>query len=113
MDGKIIKLVKPIEAFGRRITEIALKEPTGALFSRLGQPRIPIYNQSAGSGYFVERDDVITSYLEKLMDMDFAETGVVLQQLSLTDMMELRETLFGFFDAARATSAGAKVAATP
>ena len=43
MDGSsVIKLSKPVEAFNRTIKEVALKEPTGALFMRLGEPRIGV-----------------------------------------------------------------------
>ena len=107
MDGKIIRLTKPVEAFGKTYSEITLREPTGAIFSRLGQPRIAVVNSNAGSGYWVERDEVISAYLDRLVQMDGAESVVVLQQLSLADSISLRAALFSFFDEALAKNAGA------
>lgn len=108
MDGTIIKLTTPVEAFGESLSEIILREPTGKLFSRLGEPRIPVVNESAGSGYWVTRDEVITQYLEALVDIpDAAVKAVALQALSLPDVMSLRQALFDFF-----TAAAEKAAAT-
>ena len=103
MDGKIIKLLTPVEGFDKPITEISLREPKGALFARLGKPRIPVVMTGGGSGYWVDREDVISAYLDALIEpKDVA--AVVLQQLSLADMLRVREALFGFFQEAETKS---------
>src|SRR4051794_7498552 len=98
MDGTIVKLTKPVEVFGQTLNEITLREPTGKLYSRLGDPRIPIMNATSGSGYWVDREEIISQYLDTLIDIpEKAGTVLVLAQLSLPDMMSLRKALFDFF----------------
>lgn len=109
MDGKIIPLATPIEAFNRKITEVSLKEPTGALFMRLGEPRVAVVTSEANSWYFVEQPSVINAYVDRLLiveDGDAATTAVVISQLSLVDALSVKRALFSFFD-----NAAAKVAA--
>ena len=64
MDGKIIKLADPVTVYETKYSQIVLREPRGDVFNRLGPPRVPVYNQSAGSGYFVEQNDTIAAYLK-------------------------------------------------
>ncbi len=98
----IVKLETPVEAFGRLHEEIVLKEPTGGLYARLGEPRIGVYNEKTGSGYFIEQRDVIRQYLDRLVEIDGEATAasVVMAGLSLTDAKRLQDALFHFFDAA-------------
>lgn len=107
MDGKIVALTTPVESFGKKVTEVVLREPKGSLFARLGPPRIVVANQSVGSAYFVEQNDVIAAYLEALLDGPTEDRATILGQISLLDMMRMREGLFEFFQAAEA-----KLAAT-
>lgn len=109
MDGTVISLTQPVEAFGETFSELALKEPTGKLYSRLGEPRIPVVNESAGSGYWVTRDEIINQYLDVLLDIpDAAKKSVVLSQLSVADVMSLRQALFDFFQAAAEKAAATR-----
>ena len=110
MDGKIIKLLEPVTSYDRRYEEIVLREPRGELLMRLGQPRIPVTNFSAGSGYYVEPESVIKDYLVALIViekddgmMPYAEA--LLNKLSLADSLRLRAELFNFFDLAALKSA--------
>jgi hypothetical protein len=48
-----IDLDDPIELHGKKITTIELKEPNGALHSKLGEPRIFVRNSDT-TGSFVE-----------------------------------------------------------
>ena len=109
MDGTIIRLTAPIEAFNRQITTVALREATGALFMRLGEPRIAVVNGDGSGGYFVEQPQVISAYLDRLLsiegDDDAAVKSVVLAKLSLVDAMALKRALFLGFEAAAATAA--------
>ena len=103
MDGKIIKLFEPVTSYDRRYEEIVLREPRGELLMRLGQPRIPVTNFSAGSGYYVEPENVIKDYLVALIVIENDDGTIpyaegLLKKLSLADSLQLREALFGFFD---------------
>lgn len=105
----IIKLEKPVEAFGKVFDEITLKEPNGSLYARLGEPRVGVYNEATSSGYFIEQKDVIGQYLDRLVDIgDAAATAAVLSSLSLVDMKRLKDALFSFFDEAALKAASLK-----
>ena len=107
MDGTIIKLTTPVEAFGKSFTELTLREPKGGLYARLGEPRIGIVN-AEGGGYLVEQPATISAYLEALVEgPDVAEKAVLLSQLTLADSLRLKRALFGFFEAAAAKAAAA------
>ena len=55
-------------------------------------------NESAGLGYWVIRDEVISQYLELLVDIpDAAVKAIVINQLALPDVISLRQALFAFF----------------
>ena len=102
--NKSIKLEKPIELYGKKSSAIELKEPTGALYVKLGDPRLVVFNPS-GSGYWIEQNDTIKAYLEALIDHPLGAD--VISMLSLRDVMALKEALFDFF-----TSAAERRAAT-
>ncbi len=109
MASVTIKLEKPIEAFNRVHNEIILKEPTGGLYARLGEPRIGVYNDATSSGYFIEQKDVISRYLDSLVDVgDAAATSIILSGISLVDMKRLKDALFSFFDEAVLKAAALK-----
>ena len=108
MDGKIVKLLDPIEVYETKYAEIPLREPRGDLFSRLGAPRIPVVNQTAASGYWVDRDDVIREYLKALIEIDEFHVEALLKKMSLTDSIRMREALFGFFETAAARAAASR-----
>jgi hypothetical protein len=91
-----IQLLDPIEGFpqpGQRVESITLKEPNGALFMELGEPRIQV--GFGEHGYFLEQPQVINAYLQRLMEGDHG--SMLLPLMSLTDTMELKEQLFRFF----------------
>jgi hypothetical protein len=102
--NKSIKLEKPIDLFGKKAEEIELKEPSGGLYVKLGDPRLLVFNPS-GSGYWIEQNDTIKAYIEALIDHPLG--GDVVAMLSLRDVMALKEALFDFF-----TSAAERRAAT-
>lgn len=109
MASVVIKLETPVEAFNRSYDAITLKEPTGGLYARLGEPRIGVYNEATSSGYFIEQKDVISQYLDRLVDVgDAAATAAVLNGLSLVDMKRLKDALFSFFDEAALKAASLK-----
>lgn len=110
MASIIIKLDKPVEAYGRKREQIELKEPSGGLYARLGEPRLGVYNDKSGHGYFVEQMDVINQYFDKLVDVegDAAVASAVLGAISITDMKRLKGALFSFFDTAAERAAELK-----
>jgi len=47
--AKTIKLAKPVKFHDKLLEEIELKEPSGGLYVKLGDPRVLVFNAS-GSG---------------------------------------------------------------
>ena len=109
MTSKTVKLSRPLDAGGKRVSELELKEPGAGLYVRLGDPRIMVFNAS-GSGYWVEQVDVIKAYLEALVVHDLGSD--VINLLPLEDGMALKEELFGFFSAAAGRRAATKSTAS-
>lgn len=103
MANVTVKLTKPLELHGKRLAEVQLREPTGGLYVKHGEPRVLVFNAS-GSGYWVPQQDAIKAYLEVLIDHPLG--GDVVNLMSLEDTMALQETLFSFF-----TDAAERVAA--
>jgi hypothetical protein len=107
MVAKKIKLAKPVDLGGKMMAEITLKEPSGGLYIKLGDPRVLVFNAS-GSGYWVEQNEVIKAYLEQLIESEIQLGADVVNLLSLEDTMELKEALFGFFSSAAERRAATK-----
>lgn len=101
---KVIKLSEPFEMHGRKVSEIALKEPSGWDAATIGEPRVFVYNTNSSlGGYFVEMPEVIGKYLERCVDHEMGAD--VLRLLSLTDALETKAALFDFFIEAEQTIA--------
>lgn len=92
-----ISLAKPIETFGKKCAEIELREPSGYLYIKLGDPRLLVFNPS-GSGYWIEQPEIIRAYFETIIDHEMGAD--VISLLSLEDAMALKEGLFSFFTGA-------------
>ena len=101
MATKTIQLSQPVEMHGKRVTEIVLNEPTGGQYLDFGEPRTVV--NASGGLFYTENDAVISAYLDACVKH---EAGVhVLRLLSLTDAMNVKKALLGFFtDAAQASS---------
>jgi hypothetical protein len=89
-----VKLAKPFRWHDETVNELELKEPTGALYTRLGEPRVLVYN-ATGSGYYVEQPDVIRAYLEQLVTHELGSD--IFAMLGLEDAKALKEALLDFF----------------
>lgn len=98
---KTVKLSHPFEMFGKSVTEITVKEPTGGLYSQFGDPRIAVTNPSSGSIYFAEREDVIATYLDQLIEHETGGAPIV-SQLSLEDVITVKHAMLSFFHEAEA-----------
>lgn len=92
-----IQLADPFELHQKKVTAIKLKEPSGRLYSKLGEPRLVIHAQ-AGGAYFVEQPEAINAYLEGTIDHEFGAD--LLGLMSMEDVMQLKLALFSFFEGA-------------
>jgi hypothetical protein len=100
-----ISLFTPVEWFGKQITEVELKEPSGWLFAELGEPRVWV-RTADGSGYYVEQTTVLSRYVEKSLlheatqasGLPTPQAGAdLIRLMSLVDVMQVKEKLLGFF----------------
>ncbi|HKI14342.1 MAG TPA: hypothetical protein VKA12_04930 [Roseiarcus sp.] len=103
--AKTVKLSKPVKFHDKLLDEIELKEPSGGLYVKLGDPRVLVFNAS-GSAYWVERNETISEYLEACVAHEMG--AHIINLLPLEDTMALKEELFGFFSDAAARRAAKK-----
>ena len=105
MSAKEVVLSKSIEWFGRPVQRVFLCEPRASHLQRFGEPRTAVFHPEAGTRYLVDRDDAINRYFDELLSLDGKTTtdagAPLLNVLSLTDGIALREALFDFFYQAR------------
>ncbi|WP_438275646.1 hypothetical protein [Nitrobacter sp.] len=94
-----VQLLEPIKGFeGVQISELVLRAPKYMDVMTLGEPTT--YARSEGGMiYQAEKDGVIQSYIERLV-VEPKHTDL-LNQLSLADTLKLKDTINGFFGAAR------------
>ena len=90
---KTVKLSTPFEHHGATVDSVELREPSGGLYSQLGDPRIAV--RDAEGGYWVEKDDTIKRYLDRCIVHQDGAT--LLGLMSMVDVMKLKEELFLFF----------------
>jgi hypothetical protein len=102
---KKIELFEPFVWFENQLKEIFLKSPTGFHNVQYGEPRF-LVRMVDGSSYWIEKDEVIASYLGDLLTLngkDPVDGGVaIFRAMSLTDVIQVKEAFFDFFTAARA-----------
>lgn len=80
------------------IREIILREPKYRDIMQLGEPSA-FARSEGGMIYQAEKEDVVQSYIEKLMESP--KDRALLEQVSLADAIQLKEAIFGFFQEAR------------
>lgn len=98
-ETKTITLLVPIEHHGATLASLELREPSGALYAQLGDPRIVV--QTKDGGYYVEQTEVVKRYLDKLIVHQ--DGSVLLTLMSMPDVMRLKQELFSFFTVAETT----------
>lgn len=81
-----------------QILEIVLREPKYRDIMLLGEPAA-FARSEGGMIYQAEKDDVVAAYIERLLESP--KDRALLEQVSLADALQLREAIFGFFQAAR------------
>lgn len=90
----VVKLFEPFELFNEVISEVVLKEPSGAQFAELGEPQVWVYSAD-GSTYAVEQTSVLRKYVEK--SIQHSGGSDLLKMMSLGDVMQVKKELLGFF----------------
>ncbi|WP_454626955.1 hypothetical protein [Bradyrhizobium cenepequi] len=81
-----------------QIREIILREPKYRDIMLLGEPAA-FARSEGGMIYQAEKDEVVQGYIERLMISP--QDRALLEQVSLADALQLKEAVFGFFQAAR------------
>jgi hypothetical protein len=101
---KTITLLDPFDGHGGKVTEVVLREPRGRDFIELGDPFV--YARTEDKMIVSAENDVaIKGYIERCIEKP--NVLLVMSQLSLVDMMAIKEAILqNFMDARRALSAG-------
>jgi hypothetical protein len=87
----------PVSHSGR-VTEVVLREPSGRDLIEFGEP-YAYARADKGLIVHAENDQAIKNYIERcIVEPDHL---VVMSQISLVDMMTIKETVLGFFADAR------------
>jgi hypothetical protein len=112
-----IELFEPIVWFENQVKRVTLKPPTGFHAAQFGEPRFLI-RMVDGSTYWVEKDEVIASYLNVLLSLNGTDpvdggANAMLRLMSLADFLQVREALLNFFSAAREMIFERSVARSP
>jgi hypothetical protein len=98
MANTTITLKTPIEGGEGQIKQVILREPRYLDVMSLGEPAA--FARSEGGIVFTsEKTDVVQAYIERLVVQP--ADSALLQQLGLADALQLKETIFGFFAAAK------------
>jgi len=94
-----MQLSSPFEAFGETVTSVEIREPRGADYLELGEPRI--YSRTPdGSIYAIHDMPVIKKYLERCVfksDRRGERIPTVESFMSLADIRKATMVLLGFF----------------
>lgn len=105
MANVTITLLEPIEGPGPskdastvQITQVVLRPPKFPDVMEYGEPAA-FARSEGGVLYQTEKDDVIVSYMRRLLVEP--KDPALLNQCGLADTLQLKETIFGFFKAAR------------
>lgn len=112
MQDTVIVLKEPIAGHGGQVTQIALRPPTYREVMSLGEPVARGYSRTGDVIYTAENTDTIRAYAEALLKRPAAGSkephldGVLLEQLSITDTLQLKDAVLGFFTAARLKLSG-------
>jgi hypothetical protein len=93
----IIKLTKPIEAYGEKVTEINLREPTGADLQKTGAP----FKTSEEEGITFQHIDmaIVGKLIVQLGNLPAGSVGT----LSLPDFLACSRAINAFFGVSAAT----------
>lgn len=98
MSNTTITLNSPIEGGEGQIKQVVLREPKYNDLMVLGEPAA--FARSEGGIVFTsEKTDIVQAYIERLLIEP--QDAALLAQLGLSDALQLKEAVFGFFAAAK------------
>jgi len=95
-----VKLRDPFPDHNGTTTEVVLREPRGRDYIELGEP-FAYARADKGLLVHAENDQAIKGYLERCIEEP--DCLLAMSQLSLADMMAVKDALLGFFADARLT----------
>ena len=105
METVRIKLSRPItvpgDAAAIEVSEIVLREPMYSDIMALGEPSL-FARDGSGMIYTAEKDDVVKSYVERLLIEP--KNPVHLSQLCARDTFKVRDAVHDFFNDARSAT---------
>lgn len=99
-----LKLQEPVTLHEKTISEIVLKEPTGAQYLDVGEPRL-LARHNDGTLYWVEDQAAIKTYLDLCIVHDHGPA--ILRLLALTDSRRAKSAFLDFFSDGDQTTDGA------
>jgi hypothetical protein len=94
----MVKLLDRIDWHNFPVIEVEIKEPTGALFATLGEPRVAV-QLPGGAGYWVEQTAILSRYADQCIAHEGGAD--LIRLMSLRDVMQVKDTILGFFLEAR------------
>jgi hypothetical protein len=96
-----IPLRDPIVGHGGKITSVGVREPNGREYTQFGDPFVYARTDQKVM-VSAENDIAIKHYIEHcIVPPEGADVLLIMSQLSLIDMMAVKETVLGFFLGAR------------
>lgn len=106
-----IKLKNPIVGHGGQVTEVTLREPKGFEYVELGEP-ISYAMAKDGLVVHAQNNEAIRGYLGYCLSAQGAD-ALLLEQLSLVDMMEIKAALLDFFGGAQSQRSKPSASSSP
>jgi hypothetical protein len=94
-----IDLSEPITGHEGPLKQLTLREPRFREIMKFGEPFSRGYATDGSVVYSAENTDAIKGYLEALIQQP--ANALLLEQLSTTDTLRLKDALVGFFTSAR------------
>lgn len=95
-----IDLVEPIEAHGKLLRQVVLREPRGADYFSLGDPFVIARNPD-GTFFEVVNEATVRAYIDRLAEEPNAS---LLGTIGMADAIKLRQAILDFSYAARAAT---------
>jgi hypothetical protein len=95
-----VELTDPFPGHGgSQVTKVVVREPRGSEYVTHGEPAVFARTGNNGAAVLAENDTAIKAYL----DCCIVEPNslLVMSQVSLIDMMKIKQEVLGFFQAAR------------
>jgi hypothetical protein len=92
MDQKTIQLSKPIQAHGKEVSELQLREPTVEDVMEVGYPFLIMMSDGKDTGVDL-RPKVIVQYVSRLAGIPMSSA----KSISLSDLSKVQTEIMSFF----------------